>query len=126
MPKSDPAAVREYIANQPKPVQAALKRIRATIHKAVPNGEDAISYKIPAFRVHGRIALFYAGWTEHYSVYPAGSQAVIAKFKKELARYDVRKGTIRFSLDEPVPVRLIERIAKFRAKELGAQSKTRS
>ena len=126
MPKTDAAAVSEYIAKQPKPVQAALKRIRATIHKAVPSGEDAISYKIPAFRVHGRIALFYAGWAEHYSVYPAGSKAVIVKFKKELALYDVRKGTIRFSLAEPVPVRLIERIVKFRAKELAAKSKTRS
>ena len=120
MAKSGASDVTEYIAKQSPAVRTALKRIRAAIHKGAPAGEDVISYRIPAYKIHGRLALFYAGWKEHYSLYPAGSKAVIAAFKKDLARYDVRKGTIRFALEEPVPVRLIERIAKFRAKELAA------
>ena len=65
--------------------------------------------------------LFFAGWKEHYSLYPAGSR--LAALKKELAPYKVSKGTIRFPLSEPVPVKLIERIAKLRAKEVAAGKK---
>jgi uncharacterized protein YdhG (YjbR/CyaY superfamily) len=63
--------------------------------------------------------LYFAGWKEHYSVYPA-SDAMVAAFPDELAQYRVSKGTLRFSLSESVPVRLIGRIAKFRATELAA------
>jgi uncharacterized protein YdhG (YjbR/CyaY superfamily) len=60
--------------------------------------------------------LYFAGWKQHYSLYPAGEH-VVATFKDQLSSYEVTKGTIRFPLSEPVPVKLIERIAKFRAKE---------
>ena len=47
------------------------------------------------------------------------------KFKKELARYKLSKGTIRFPLDEPVPVKLIERLARFRAREIMDREKAK-
>jgi uncharacterized protein YdhG (YjbR/CyaY superfamily) len=75
-----------------------------------------ISYKIPAYRLHGGIVLHFAGWKQHYSLYPAGER-MVAALKDQLASYKVSKGTIRFPLSEPVPVKLIERIAKFRAEE---------
>jgi uncharacterized protein YdhG (YjbR/CyaY superfamily) len=43
--------------------------------------------------------------------------STVAAFKDQLASYKVSKGTIRFPVSEPVPVKLIERIAKFRAEE---------
>ena len=58
--------------------------------------------------------LFFAGWKQHYSLYPA-TRRVVEAFKDDLAPYEVSKGTIRFPLSEPVPVKLIGRIAKFRA-----------
>jgi uncharacterized protein YdhG (YjbR/CyaY superfamily) len=67
--------------------------------------------------------LYFAGWKEHYSLYPAGKRLVRA-FKDQLASYKVSKGTIRFPLFEPVPVKLIEGIAKFRAKEAVQQKKS--
>ena len=75
-----------------------------------------ISYKIPAYRLHGGIVLYFAGWKQHYSLYPAGER-MVAAFKDQLASYKVSKGTIRFPLAQAVPVQLIERIAKFRAEE---------
>jgi uncharacterized protein YdhG (YjbR/CyaY superfamily) len=51
---------------------------------------------------------------------------MVAAFSDELARYEVSKGTIRFPLSQPVPVKLIEKIAKFRAKEVAERQKTRS
>jgi len=116
MAKTDFRSVDEYIGSQPEAVRAVLERVRSTIRKAVPEGEEAISYQITAYKLHGRPVLYFAGWKEHYSLYPAGPRLVEA-FKDELAPYEVSKGTIRFPLSQPVPVKLIEQIAMFRAKE---------
>ena len=110
----------EYIASQPEAVQRVLKRVRSAIHKALPEGEEVISYGIPAYKLHGRRVLYFAGWRQHYSLYPS-SDRLVAAFKRELAPYEVSKGTIRFPLSEPVPVKLVERIAQFRAKEAAAR-----
>jgi uncharacterized protein YdhG (YjbR/CyaY superfamily) len=119
-----PTTVAEYIAAQPAPTKRVLQTLRTTIRKALPKSEEVISYQIPAYRLHGKTVIHFAGWKKHYSLYPATSE-LIAKFAKELEPYEVNdKGTIRFPLSEPVPVKLIERIAKFRAKEVAASVKT--
>jgi uncharacterized protein YdhG (YjbR/CyaY superfamily) len=121
MARTDFKSVNEYIASQPKDAQAVLKRVRSTIRKAVPAAEEVISYRIPAYKVNDVPLLYFAGWKHHYSLYPAGD-ALVAAFKEELGRYEISKGTIRFPLSEPVPVDLIERIAKFRAEQLKGKS----
>jgi uncharacterized protein YdhG (YjbR/CyaY superfamily) len=69
---------------------------------------------MPAYKLHGEVILYFAGWKRHYSLYPAGPH-LIAAFKDELASWKVGKGTIRFPLSEPVPNKLIADIAKFRS-----------
>ena len=54
------------------------------------------------------------------------SDRLVPAFKRELAPYEISKGTIRFPLSEPVPLKLIERVAKFRAKEVAARGKARA
>ena len=122
MAKNDFKSVDEYIASQPAAVQSVLTQVRAAIRKALPKAEEVISYKIPTYKLHGGAVLYFAGWKQHYSLYPAGAH-LVAAFQDELAPYKVNKGTIRFPLSQPVPVKLIERVAKFRAKEL-TQRKT--
>jgi uncharacterized protein YdhG (YjbR/CyaY superfamily) len=122
MPKTDFKSVDEYIAAQPDAVQAVLGLVRRTIRKAMPGADEVISYKIPTYKLNGRAVLYFAGWKEHYSVYPA-SVPLVAAFKDQLAPYQVDKGTIRFPLSQPVPVKLIEHIAKFRAQEAAARAK---
>ena len=122
MPKIDFKSVDEYIAAQPEAVQDTLQLVRSTIRKAVSEAEETISYKIPTYKMSGGPVLYFAGWKHHYSMYPA-SQRMVSAFKEELAAYEVAKGTIRFPLSEPVPVKLIERIAKFRAEEVGGREK---
>jgi uncharacterized protein YdhG (YjbR/CyaY superfamily) len=121
-----PRNIDEYIANFPPAVQRVLDRVRSTIRKAVPHAEETISYRIPAYKLHGRTMLYFAGWKQHYSLYPSNDR-LVAAFKKALAPYEVNdKGTIRFPLSGPVPVKLIEGIAKFRAKEAAAHAKTKA
>lgn len=123
--KTDFKSVDEYIASQPEAVQRVLKRVRGIIRKAVPGAEESISYQIPTYKLRGERVIYFAGWKQHYSLYPATSRLVTA-FKSELAPYELSKGTIRFPLSLPIPVKLIERIAKFRAKEAAGREKVKA
>jgi uncharacterized protein YdhG (YjbR/CyaY superfamily) len=116
MARTDFKSVDEYIATFPKEVQAILTTVRRTIRKAVPQAEELISYQIPAYKFHGRL-LYFSAFKNHYSLF-AVNEEVLRTFKKELARYERSgRGTVRFPLDEPVPVKLIRDIAAYRAKE---------
>jgi uncharacterized protein YdhG (YjbR/CyaY superfamily) len=116
--------VDEYIATYPEDVQAILQRVRSTIRKAVPGAEEVISYQVPTYKMHGDPVLYFAGWKRHYALYPATDQ-VVESFKDDLAPYNVNKGTIRFPLPRPVPVKLIERIARLRAKETAERARAK-
>jgi uncharacterized protein YdhG (YjbR/CyaY superfamily) len=117
MAKTDFGSVDEYIASQPEAVRGILQRVRNTIRRALPGAQEVISYKMPTYTLNGKRLLYFAAWKQHYSIY-AATQPVLAAFQDELAPYAISKGTIRFPLSEPVPVKLIGRIARFRAKEI--------
>src|SRR6187401_1359047 len=108
------ASVREYVASKPKESRASLEAVRRAILKALPNAQEGLAYQMPAYTLNGVSVLYFAGWKSHYSLYPA-SDALVEAFAKQLSPYEHSKGTLKFPLSEPVPVRLIERIAKFRS-----------
>jgi len=116
--------IDDYIDAQPDASKPVLHRIRSILRKALPATEEVISYGIPAYKLHGRVVLYFAGWKEHYSLYPAGDR-LVTEFKDELSPYKISKGTIRFPLSEPVPAKLIERIAKFRANEAAQREQSK-
>jgi uncharacterized protein YdhG (YjbR/CyaY superfamily) len=117
MPRVAFTSVDEYITSQPEPVRSALVQVRGAIRIAVPEAEELIAYNMPRYKLHGSVLVHFAGWKDHYALY-AATKSVLAAFKSELRRYNIEKGTIRFPLSEPVPVTLIRRIVKFRAKEV--------
>jgi uncharacterized protein YdhG (YjbR/CyaY superfamily) len=110
-------SVDDYIAGQPEPARPALERVRATIRKALPRATEGISHQIPIYKLDGAMVLYFAGFKNHYSVYPATAH-VVGALKEELAGSLHGKATIRFAYTEPVPTRLITRIAKLRAAEV--------
>jgi uncharacterized protein YdhG (YjbR/CyaY superfamily) len=124
MAKTSFKSIDDYIASRPEAVQRVLKRVRSIIRKAVPGANETISYQIPAYKLHGRPVVYFAGWSQHYSLYPSNDR-LVAAFKDQLARYEISKGTIRFPLSEPIPVKLIENIAKFRANEVAGHDKAK-
>jgi uncharacterized protein YdhG (YjbR/CyaY superfamily) len=118
-------SVAAYIAAQPKRVQAALRGMRAAIRKTVPAAVEGMSYGIPGYKLDGRVLLYFAAWKEHFAVYPA-TAGVQAACERELAKYHVGKGTIRFPIDEAAPLRLVAKIAKLRAGEVAAAARARA
>jgi uncharacterized protein YdhG (YjbR/CyaY superfamily) len=125
MAKSNFKSVDDYIASQAAETQGVLEQVRGAIRRALPEAEEVISYAMPTYKLHGHQVLCFASWKRHYALYSA-SAGVAAAFGRELSPYEVIKGTIRFPLDQPVPVNLIERIAKFRAKEVVQRAKAKA
>jgi uncharacterized protein YdhG (YjbR/CyaY superfamily) len=103
--------VDEYIAQFPADVQKRMRQIRATIKKAIPDAHEVISYQMPTFKLEkeGNV-IHFAGFKKHIGLYP-GSEMVQA-FKSEFAPYKSAKGSVQFPLDEPLPLDLIEKVAK--------------
>ena len=121
MPRPKVASVDAYLADLGEPQRAALTRVRAAILKGLPGATESISYGIPTFKVDGRMVIYCAAFTEHYSIYPA-TATLVASLGEALAPHDYNgKGTIRFSLAEPVPAALITRIARLRGAEEAAR-----
>jgi uncharacterized protein YdhG (YjbR/CyaY superfamily) len=116
MAKTDFKTVDEYISTFPADKQAVLAKVRATLRKAVPDGEEVISYQIPALNYHGWV-FYYSMYQAHFSLSCPPPYAFFDAFKDELAGYVKSKSTIQIPLDKPIPVKLIAAMAKFRANE---------
>lgn len=126
MASTDFKSVDDYIAAQESPaVRTVLERVRTTIRKALPRATEGISYQIPVYKLDGRTVLYFAGFRNHYSIYPATARLVSA-LGKDLSGRLHSKATIRFSVTDAVPTRLISRIAKVRAAEVAEVEKERA
>lgn len=115
-----PATIDEYIAGFPDDVQQVLRQVRAAIRDAAPDAEEAISYQIPTFRLHGTYLIYFAGFKKHVSVYPAPVEN--AEFAEEMKVYGSGKGTAKFPLNKPIPFDLITRMVQFRIAETVART----
>ena len=106
--------IDSYIKDYPPQVQVLLRKMRATIKKAAPKAEEAMSYGIPTFTLRGNLVHF-GGFKNHIGFFPTSSGVVA--FRKELSAYKTSKGTIQFPFDTPLPLGLVTKIVKYRVKE---------
>ncbi len=106
--------VDDYIRQFPPGVQKVLRRIRAVIKKAAPKATERISYGMPCY-TQKRNLVYFAGYKSHIGFYPTSSG--IRAFKKELLGYETSKGTVRFSIEQPIPLELVKKIVEYRVKE---------
>lgn len=106
--------ITKYIQNAPIQAQAHLNQLRKFILSTIPEAEEVISYKMPAYKYHGML-IYFAGYEKHIGFYPTGSG--IKHFELELKNFNYYKGTIQFRLDAPLPIDLIQRIIHFRRNE---------
>jgi uncharacterized protein YdhG (YjbR/CyaY superfamily) len=110
--------IDDYIAEFPRDVQVLLKQIRATIKKAAPGATETIKYRLATFVLHENLVHFGA-FKNHIGFYPTASG--IEAFMDKLSPYKSSKGAVQFPVDKPMPLSLIERIVKFRVKEVQAK-----
>lgn len=109
--KPDPEGVDAYIASFPAPVRERLTTLRLLIHAAAPDAVEKLSYAMPAYFQGGNL-LYYAAFKNHISIFP-GVETVIA-FRSKIEKYPTSKGTIQIPHSDPLPLKLIEEIVRFR------------
>jgi uncharacterized protein YdhG (YjbR/CyaY superfamily) len=107
--------VEEYIASFPASMQKLLKQVRKTIKAVAPKSEETISYGLVGYKLFGKPLVYFGGFEYHIGFYatPTGHK----KFAKNLSNYKQGKGSVQFPIDEPMPLKLITEIVKFRVKE---------
>lgn len=109
------ATVDEYLAAQTEVAQAALRKVRETIHASAPGVDERISYQIPTFSLDGKDLLFIAAWKRFLSIYPVGE--VGESLEREISPYRAAKATLRFPLAKPIPLETIAKVVRHRAKK---------
>lgn len=109
-----PTTITEYISTFPAQVQLLLEAVRAAIKEAAPEATERINYGIPTFTLNGNLVHF-AAYKNHIGFYPTPSG--IETFKQELSAYEMAKGSVKFPIDQPLPLALIREIVTFRKQE---------
>jgi uncharacterized protein YdhG (YjbR/CyaY superfamily) len=109
--------IDEYLAQLSDDQRAALERLRRAIRAIVPRAEECISYQLPAFRLDGKVLVWFGAGAKHCAFYPGG---LVPEFERELKDYDTSKGTIRFQPDEPLPAALVKKLVKARLARVAA------
>lgn len=114
--------VDEYLRGIEEPKRSTLEALRRTILEIVPDAEQVISYKVPAFRVDGRIVAGFAAFKDHLSYLPF-SGSVLPTLASELEGYTMTKSALHFPVDRPLPKTLVRKLIATRRSEIGARSR---
>lgn len=115
-----PKDVDAYISTAPKESQIKLNQLRSIIKKSAPQAVEKISYGMPYYAYKGRLAYFSA-WKTHIGLYIP--TPTIAEHRSELAAYETTKATVRLPLNRKLPVTLIQKLIRARAKTNEARAK---
>jgi uncharacterized protein YdhG (YjbR/CyaY superfamily) len=103
--------IDDYIVSFPPDIRDVLEQIRRTVRQAAPGAQETIKYNMPAFLWNGK-EVYFAAFKHHIGFYPAPTG--VPAFEKELSGYKTGKGSVQFPLNQPMPLKLIASITKYR------------
>jgi uncharacterized protein YdhG (YjbR/CyaY superfamily) len=119
--QSVPQTVDEYLASLSGDKRAALQKLRRAIRSVVPEAEECISYRLPAFRLNKRMLVWFGAAANHCAFYPGAYP--IQACKDDLKTHDTSKGTVRFKADRPLPTALVRKLVRVRVAEQAARQR---
>lgn len=114
--------VDQFLADLPEEVRSSLEQLRRKIQAAAPDATEKISYGVPSFNYQGRPLVSFGAGKNHLAFY-VQSPAVMEAHADELEGYDTSKGTVRFTVDRPLPEALVEKLVEARMQETDAARK---
>jgi uncharacterized protein YdhG (YjbR/CyaY superfamily) len=110
--------VDNYLRSVGEPKRSTLEALRSSILEVVPDAEQVISYRVPAFRVRGKTIAGFAAFKDHLSYLPF-SGSVLAQLGDELKGYTMTKSALHFPVDRPLPKTLVKKLVAVRLEEVG-------
>jgi uncharacterized protein YdhG (YjbR/CyaY superfamily) len=114
--------VDEYLQGLEEPKRRTLESLRRTILEIVPEAEEVISYRVPAFRVGGKTVAGFAAFKNHLSYLPF-SGSVIGQLSDELDGYTTTKSSAHFAIDHPLPKALLKKLIQVRVADVARRSR---
>jgi uncharacterized protein YdhG (YjbR/CyaY superfamily) len=112
------AEVDDYLSRVDEPKRSTLEALRRTILEVIPEAEQMLSYRVPAFRVQGKIVAGFAAFKDHVSYLPF-SGSVLQQLEDELDGYAMTKSSLHFPVDHPLPETLVQKLIAVRLEEIG-------
>ncbi|MDE3133823.1 MAG: DUF1801 domain-containing protein [Acidobacteriota bacterium] len=116
------AEIDAYLAHVEEPDRGALEALRVTILALIPEAEQGLSYRVPAFRVDGNVVAGFAAFTRHLSYLPF-SGSVLGQLAGELDGYSMTKSALHFTADRPLPESLVKMLITARLEQLRQRSR---
>src|SRR5215471_14873757 len=110
--------IDEYLESLEEPKRTTLAQLRRTILEILPEAEQGISYGVPAFKVRGKTVAGFAAFKNHLSYLPH-SGSVLPALAADIADYDGTKGSLHFTVDQPLPKDLVTKLVTARLQQLG-------
>ena len=114
--------VNEYLRGLEEPKRSTLQALRRTILEIVPDAEQVISYRVPAFRVEGKTVAGFAAFTDHLSYLPF-SGSILPQLANEIQGYTMTKSALHFPVDRPLPKTLVKKLIALRLREVRQRSR---
>lgn len=111
--------IDRHLARLPKPQASILLQLRDDLIKLLPGATETITYNLATLKIHGIGLISFDGFKNHNSIFPM-SASITKTMATELAKYQISKGTIKFELDQKIPLALVKKIVKYRINEINA------
>jgi uncharacterized protein YdhG (YjbR/CyaY superfamily) len=104
--------ISTYLNAIDEPKRATLEQLRESITELIPDAEQGLSYRLPAFRLRGEVVAGFAAFKNHLSYLPH-SGSVFRELESELAAYSKTTGALHFPIDEPLPKEIVKNSSRF-------------
>jgi uncharacterized protein YdhG (YjbR/CyaY superfamily) len=107
--------VDTYIQQFEPVIQKRLMVLRKLFFEVLPDAEESIRYKMPAYKV-GTYYLYFAAYKNHIGFYPVYG---LPEIEDEIFVYKAKKtkDSLHFMHDKPLPVDLIKKIIQLKSKK---------
>jgi uncharacterized protein YdhG (YjbR/CyaY superfamily) len=118
MAKKRPTTIPAYIKAAPPEGRKHLSRMYAILKGVAPKAKETFKWGTPFF-VEPRFLFAFSAHKKHCNFAPM--QSGLDPFRKELKGYKATKFMLQCPYDEPLPEKLIRKIARHRVSEVRAR-----
>lgn len=105
--------IAEYVASLEPGPRSAFERVLDVALQVLGDADDGVSYGIPVLTVDGQAVLGLLAGKKHLSLYPF-SGTVVEAMGEALRGFSVSTGTIRFTVEHPLPDDVVREVVERR------------